>query len=257
MTEKKPRKPNWTSEEMEVLAEAYLSSYKVIRGKLTPVVTSEVKKRAWENITDKVNAVSLCLRTVEETRKRLQDVQSCIKKKEAYRKKEADMTGGGPPTEITFKPWELTILSTISPVSIYGIEGGADTGKEECAVKEVSGPSGDCYVPPGLIVTETVQVDVVADAEDSQQKCSTSCEVGDFDMRHSRKIERKTEKQKRHNGPVNGMEDLLELKRKRLEIEERKVHALERIATVLERQQSDQMIHHSPSFSVSPIIKFH
>eukprot|EP00105_Crassostrea_gigas_P034081 XP_019918229.1 PREDICTED: uncharacterized protein LOC105349154 [Crassostrea gigas] len=114
------------------------------------------------------------------------------------------MTGGGPPTEVTFKPWELTILSTISPVSIYGIEGGADTGKEECAVKEVSGPSGDCYVPPGLIVTETVQVDVVADAEDSQQKCSTSCEVGDFDMRHSRKIERKTEKQKIHNGPVNG-----------------------------------------------------
>lgn len=54
MTEKKPRKPNWTSEEMEVLAEAYLSSYKVIRGKLTPVVTSEVKKRAWENITDKL-----------------------------------------------------------------------------------------------------------------------------------------------------------------------------------------------------------
>lgn len=39
---------------MEVLAEAYLSSYKVIIGKLTPIVTSEVKKRAWENITDKL-----------------------------------------------------------------------------------------------------------------------------------------------------------------------------------------------------------
>lgn len=39
-------------------------------------------------------------------------------------------------------------------------------------------------------------------------------QVGDLDMRHSRKIERKTEKQKRQNGHVNGMEDLLELKRK-------------------------------------------
>lgn len=54
------------------------------------------------------------MRTVEETRKRIQDVQSCIKKKEAYRKKEAGMTGGGPPTEVTFKPWELTVSDTFT-----------------------------------------------------------------------------------------------------------------------------------------------
>lgn len=47
--------------------------------------------------------------------------------KEAYRKNESGMTGGGPYTEVTFKHWELTILSTISPVSIYGIGVGADT----------------------------------------------------------------------------------------------------------------------------------
>lgn len=117
------------------------------------------------------------------------------------------MTGGGPPTEVTFKPWELTILGTLSPVSIYGIEGEADTGKERRTVRDVCDPSGDSSVPPGLI--------------------------------------------------VKGMEDLLEFKRKRLEIEDRKVHAFEIIATVLERQQSEQMIHHLPSFSVSPIIKFH
>lgn len=29
--------------------------------------------------------------------------------KEAYRKKEASMTGGGPHTEVPIKPWELTI----------------------------------------------------------------------------------------------------------------------------------------------------
>lgn len=29
--------------------------------------------------------------------------------KEAYRKKEAGMTGSGPYTEVTFKPWELTV----------------------------------------------------------------------------------------------------------------------------------------------------
>lgn len=168
------------------------------------------------------------------------------------------MTGGGPSTEVTFKPWELTMLSTISPVSIYGIEGGADTGKEECIAGKVSGPSGDCFVPPGLIVTETVQVDDDADAEDSQQECSTSSEVGDLHIKQSRKIERKTDKQKRQNGPVNGMEDLMELKRQKLALEERKVKALERIATALEARQHDQlqMIQNSPSLSISPVIKF-
>lgn len=53
MKEKKPQKPNWTKSERKVLADAYFSSYKMIRGKLTPVVTSDVKKRAWENITEK------------------------------------------------------------------------------------------------------------------------------------------------------------------------------------------------------------
>lgn len=84
------------------------------------------------------------------------------------------MTGVAPATEVTFKTWELTILSILSPRTIYGIEGEADTGKEERTVREVSDPSEDCSVPLELINTETVQVDVVTDAEDSQQKCSTS-----------------------------------------------------------------------------------
>ena len=53
---------------------------------------------------------------------------------------------------------------------------------------------------------------------------------------------------------VQGMEDLIELKRRKLDLEERKVHALERIATVLENQQINQ---HSPPLSISPVIKFH
>ena len=50
-----------------------------------------------------------CVRTVEETKKRIQDAQSYIQKKEACRKREACMTGGGPLTEFRFKPWEMTV----------------------------------------------------------------------------------------------------------------------------------------------------
>lgn len=54
------------------------------------------------------------------------------------------------------------------------------------------------------------------------------------------------------------MEDLMELKRQKLALEERKVKALERIATALEARQHDQlqMIQNSPSLSISPVIKF-
>ena len=50
-----------------------------------------------------------------------------------------------------------------------------------------------------------------------------------------------------------GMEDLIliELKRRKLELEERKVHALE---LVLENQQINQ---HSPPLSISFVINFH
>ena len=53
---------------------------------------------------------------------------------------------------------------------------------------------------------------------------------------------------------VQGMEDLIKLKRRKLELEERKVHALERIATVLENQQINQ---HSPPLSIYSVIKLH
>lgn len=84
---KKVRKPNWNDLEMEVLAEAYADSSKIIRGKLSPVLTTDSKKKAWEAITNKINAVSPCIRTVEEAKKRIQDVQSYLKKKEAFRRR--------------------------------------------------------------------------------------------------------------------------------------------------------------------------
>ncbi|XP_062620184.1 uncharacterized protein LOC134281773 [Saccostrea cucullata] len=123
--EKEPRKPNWTDLEMEVLVEAYASSVKVIRGKLSPGLTTDSKKKAWEAITNKVNSVSIgCSRTTDETKKRIQDVQSSIKKKEAFRKREAMKTGGGPLAEVQMKPWELVLLSTIPSEAIHGIEAG-------------------------------------------------------------------------------------------------------------------------------------
>nr|XP_022306165.1 uncharacterized protein LOC111112726 [Crassostrea virginica]XP_022306166.1 uncharacterized protein LOC111112726 [Crassostrea virginica] len=179
-----------------------------------------------------------------------------LRKKEACRKREACMTGGGPLTEFRFKPWEMTILSTLSPTAIHGLQGGADTGvaETEAGRETVSGPAGDCVVS-GIVVTETVQVDTEPScmymSNESSQATSSAPKSRNCTPE---KCQEKENKEKKKNKRPLGMEDMIELKRRKLDLEERKVHALERIATVLENQQINQ---HSPPLSISPVIKFH
>lgn len=50
---KKPRKPSGSKGEMGILADACMSFNNIIRGKLSPSLTLDMKKKAWEAITDK------------------------------------------------------------------------------------------------------------------------------------------------------------------------------------------------------------
>ncbi|XP_062599043.1 uncharacterized protein LOC134260505 [Saccostrea cucullata] len=55
----------------------------------------------------RVNAVSLqCRREVGDIKKKWQDLQSVVKKKESQRRKSIRQTGGGPMELGAFKPWE-------------------------------------------------------------------------------------------------------------------------------------------------------
>ena len=57
-----------------------------------------------------MNAVSSsCVRTVDETKKRWNDVKGSVKKKESMRKREMVKTGGGSPLHIPFKSWEIDV----------------------------------------------------------------------------------------------------------------------------------------------------
>lgn len=59
----------------------------------------------------RINAVSITCgtREVEEVKKRWKDAKMSVKKKEATRKNIVKRTGGGPPPDIAFKPWELDV----------------------------------------------------------------------------------------------------------------------------------------------------
>uniref|UniRef100_A0A8W8IH39 Myb/SANT-like DNA-binding domain-containing protein n=1 Tax=Magallana gigas TaxID=29159 RepID=A0A8W8IH39_MAGGI len=153
MDAKKQRKANFSDVEVEVLVDAVGTSYKVLYGKFSPCLTNNMKTMAWESVTEKVNAVSLqCTRGEVEVKKKWQDMQSAVKKKEAQRRKNLTQTGGGPSQLPMLKPWEEKILQLIPQSAISGIEDGVDTSEVRSSLQMSQKPS--CLEIQPFIITE-------------------------------------------------------------------------------------------------------
>nr|XP_034315964.1 uncharacterized protein LOC117685625 [Crassostrea gigas] len=182
-----------------------------------------MKKKAWETITDKVNSVAInCTRTLDETKKRFQDAQSAIKKKEAFKK-----------GELT----KQEILSTIPLVAIHGLDWGADTGTDLDRGIQNPGAMGDTcsWTLSSDQVTDCI-VDIIPENECSESpspspSCTLTCTSNKNKNRSSLGLKQKA------GDYENGMKEIIAMKMKRLELEERKVKALERIASALEGHQ--------------------
>ncbi|XP_065941343.1 nuclear apoptosis-inducing factor 1-like [Magallana gigas] len=186
MDAKKQRKANFSDVEVEVLVDAVGTSYKVLYGKFSPCLTNNMKTMAWESVTEKVNAVSLqCTRGVVEVKKKWQDMQSAVKKKEAQRRKNLTQTGGGPSQLPMLKPWEEKILQLIPQSAISGIEDGVDTSEVRSSLQMSQKPS--CLEIQPFIVTEAEELEnldtnsdvpVVSQSEVSALKVSLSEKMG-------------------------------------------------------------------------------
>uniref|UniRef100_A0A8W8MJA7 Myb/SANT-like DNA-binding domain-containing protein n=1 Tax=Magallana gigas TaxID=29159 RepID=A0A8W8MJA7_MAGGI len=122
-----------------------------------------MKTMAWESVTEKVNAVSLqCTRGVVEVKKKWQDMQSAVKKKEAQRRKNLTQTGGGTSQLPMLKPWEekeIKILQLIPQSAISGIEDGVDTSEVRSSLQMSQKPS--CLEIQPFIVTEVPAEELV------------------------------------------------------------------------------------------------
>ena len=88
------RKHNFTHAEIVALIEAYGQRKEVLHGRLKSTLSNVDKKKGWEAVATKVNAVSTTLRSVEELKKRWQKLASDAKADLAKRKHPG--TGGGP-----------------------------------------------------------------------------------------------------------------------------------------------------------------
>ncbi|CAC5382728.1 unnamed protein product [Mytilus coruscus] len=127
------RKPNWSEKELLTLSENVTSNIKIIKGQFGPSLTINDKNACWAHINESVNAInpSHVSRSVADCKKKWQDLQAATKKKEATRRSEARATGGGPPPVCNFKPWESTVLQTLTKTQVEGIEGGVDTLEDD------------------------------------------------------------------------------------------------------------------------------
>ena len=89
----KKRKPNFREDEILCLIEGIANEKVVIMTKLQSSLTNKKKKEVWREITAKVNAFGVALRTEDDIKKKWKDLKSTVLNSVRDQKK----TGGGPP----------------------------------------------------------------------------------------------------------------------------------------------------------------
>jgi hypothetical protein len=68
MAESRKRRPNFSINELEVLAREVSDSKTLLFSKFSDVITNEKKTKKWVQITAKINSVSSCERSSAEVR---------------------------------------------------------------------------------------------------------------------------------------------------------------------------------------------
>ena len=96
MMKKVSRKPNFSSDELDVLAKKVMEHKSVLFAKLSPNVMHERKTKLWENIARSVNAAGggCTERTADAVRKKWADWSSFVKGKEVTRTRAIRRTWG-------------------------------------------------------------------------------------------------------------------------------------------------------------------
>ncbi|XP_033753296.1 myb/SANT-like DNA-binding domain-containing protein 4 [Pecten maximus] len=160
---KRPRKPNFSLSELEILVEEVSKNRDVLMGKFTDSITNEKKKRIWTLIATKINASSQACRSMDDVKKKWQDWSSSVKGKASKYEKERNRTGSGQMTEPALTPLEEKVLAVLGVTAVEGIATEmADTFIERSVETDVerveSTESQDVNV--SAISTEDAQIEI-------------------------------------------------------------------------------------------------
>ncbi|XP_078506551.1 uncharacterized protein LOC144766645 [Lissotriton helveticus] len=124
--DKKSRKKRFSPQENRILITEVVKHHQ--RLFVTSTVSLATKNGIWQSIVDKVNAVGVLKRSIQEVKRRWNDIKRKTQQKLANNRKAAMQTGGGSPAPQ--EEMEEMVSTVISRETVAGV-GGPDTAQHD------------------------------------------------------------------------------------------------------------------------------
>ncbi|XP_062570043.1 myb/SANT-like DNA-binding domain-containing protein 4 [Saccostrea cucullata] len=126
MEKERKIKPRFLDREVDVLINKVNEKSDVLFSKFSDTISNKKKKLAWTEVQNSVNASSLVPRTVDEIKKKWDDVKRVTKKRAVEVRKDRTVTGGGQNEADPLTPIEEMVVSLIGEERVYGLADGMD-----------------------------------------------------------------------------------------------------------------------------------
>ncbi|XP_041426545.1 myb-related transcription factor, partner of profilin-like [Xenopus laevis] len=117
----------FTSEENAALVDEVIVQWDVLFGCRSHCINAARRKKIWQLVTDKVNAVGAVHRDRNTVYKRFSDLKRWMRAKFAARRAKAQKTGGGRLPSLRLQPHERRLLDIMGREVCEGLEGSHDT----------------------------------------------------------------------------------------------------------------------------------
>jgi hypothetical protein len=136
-TSKAPRKRkgNFTFTESNLISELVTEQLNLVKGKHSMEVTNIKKQEMWADVTRRVNAIGVCLRTEAEVKNKWRNMSRGAKGKFTQERKERSKTGGGPAPQKPTQAEENIINALKDTASFKGIDGGLESSIIELEIQ--------------------------------------------------------------------------------------------------------------------------
>ncbi|XP_059204107.1 uncharacterized protein LOC131983404 [Centropristis striata] len=134
------RKKNFSEAEIEVILGEVESKKNILFSSVSSGVTGTGKAKAWREVTDAVNVVSVVQRTTAEVKRKWFDIKLDAKKRISAHKKSASATGGGR-SESKLSVADERIAGIIGETSLSGI---IPEGDSDMPALESTSDAGEC-----------------------------------------------------------------------------------------------------------------
>lgn len=119
------KSPEMTDEEIAILIHEFEIRKPILDCDIRTCDTNRKKGQAWQEIKAKVDAISICSRSVKQLKIKLKNIKSRAKNKHSTIKRSSQANGGGPASKLALTEAEQRICSLYQNSSSWrGIPGG-------------------------------------------------------------------------------------------------------------------------------------